>query len=155
MKIVDINKIINFIKNNEYREAIPTVELIKSLEESWASPWQSGDVIPAEEDRENGIIAVVNGPGGHNLFFEDAVVVCDYNEREGWYSEDYDISDCKIKCWMPIPEFDDIPKNETRKEDIVNDLEHLLEDFSEEGRSSACDTLKAAIDILREKGGVV
>ena len=60
--------------------------------------------LPTVAEQERGLVGIINGFNG-KIRFENARVFLnyDYNFNE-WYSQDYDIQNCKIECWMPLPE---------------------------------------------------
>jgi hypothetical protein len=60
--------------------------------------------LPTEEENENGIVGIVSGYNG-KIRFRDAIILVDYDfEEKEWWSQDYDLTDCKVKYWMPLPE---------------------------------------------------
>ena len=67
--------------------------------------WISFDErLPTLEEQGRGIVGIVNGYNG-KIRFENACVLLNYNYiYNEWYSEDYDIQNCKIDYWMPLPE---------------------------------------------------
>lgn len=70
-----------------------------------SNKWISVDErLPTVEEQSRGLVGIINGFNG-KIRFENARVFLnyDYNFNE-WYSQDYDIQNCKIECWMPLPE---------------------------------------------------
>lgn len=67
--------------------------------------WISVDErLPTVEEQARGLVGIISGYNG-KIKFENARVFLnyDYNYNE-WYSQDYDIQNCKIECWMALPE---------------------------------------------------
>lgn len=69
------------------------------------SEWISVDErLPTVEENENGLVGIVNGYNG-KIRFTDAIIFVDYCfEEKEWWSQDYDLTDCKVEYWMPLPE---------------------------------------------------
>ena len=67
--------------------------------------WISVDErLPTVEENENGLVGIVNGYNG-KIRFTDAIILVDYCfEEKEWWSQDYDLTDCKVEYWMPLPE---------------------------------------------------
>lgn len=60
--------------------------------------------LPTVEENENGLVGIVNGYNG-KIRFTDAIILVDYCfEEKEWWSQDYDLTDCKVEYWMPLPE---------------------------------------------------
>ena len=60
--------------------------------------------LPTVEENENGLVGIVNGYNG-KVRFTDAIIFVDYCfEEKEWWSQDYDLTDCKVEYWMPLPE---------------------------------------------------
>ena len=60
--------------------------------------------LPMVEEQARGLVGIVNGFNG-KIRFENARVFLNYDYNfDEWYSQDYDIQNCKIECWMPLPE---------------------------------------------------
>ena len=80
-------------------DAIARIGNIKQSE--WISVEER---LPTVEEQGRGLVGIVNGYNGKKRFTDARVLLnYDYNYNE-WYSEDYDIQNCKIECWMPLPE---------------------------------------------------
>ena len=63
-----------------------------------------GERLPTVEENENGLVGIVNGYNG-KIRFADAIILVDYCfEEKEWWSQDYDLTDCKVEYWMPLPE---------------------------------------------------
>lgn len=59
--------------------------------------------LPTEEENEIGLIGIVNGNNG-KIKFIDAIILIEYDFHEKeWWSEDYDLTGCKVDLWFPIP----------------------------------------------------
>ena len=67
--------------------------------------WISVDErLPTEDENEKGLVGFVNGYNG-KIRFTDAIIFVDYDFKEKeWWSQDYDLTDCKVEYWMPLPE---------------------------------------------------
>ena len=67
--------------------------------------WISVDErLPTAEENDRGLVGIVTGHNG-KIGFVDAIILVDYDfEERGWWSEDYDITNCKVEYWMPLPE---------------------------------------------------
>ena len=73
------------------------------LREQERSKWIS-DRHPTEEESERVIVGIVNGNNGM-ITFTDAEVFVSYDFKEkAWWSADYDIEGCEVKCWYALPE---------------------------------------------------
>lgn len=60
--------------------------------------------MPTEDENEKGLVGFVNGYNG-KIRFTDAIIFVDYDFKEKeWWSQDYDLTDCKVEYWMPLPE---------------------------------------------------
>lgn len=60
--------------------------------------------LPTEEENDRGLVGIVNGYNG-KIRFTDAIIFVDYDfDEKEWRSQDYDLTDCKVECWMPLPE---------------------------------------------------
>lgn len=76
---------------------------IAAMREQEQSKWIS-DRLPTEEECNRAIVGVVNGYNGRITFTDAEIFVCyDFKEKD-WYSEDYDIEGCKVRCWYVLPE---------------------------------------------------
>ena len=63
------------------------------------------DRLPTEEENNNGIIGIVNGSDG-KINFHNGLIFLSYDfDKMYWYSEDYDITNCKVECWFPVPAY--------------------------------------------------
>lgn len=63
------------------------------------------DRLPTVEENEHGIVGVVNGHDG-NVRFKNAIIFVDYDfNKKEWRSEEYNLINCKVKCWLPIPAY--------------------------------------------------
>ena len=63
------------------------------------------DRLPTEEENENGIVGIVNGYNG-KIRFTNAVILVDYDfDSKEWWSQDFDLTDCKVECWFPVPAY--------------------------------------------------
>lgn len=68
------------------------------------------DRLPTEKENKNGIVGIVNGYNG-KIRFTDAVIFVDYDfESKEWWSQDYDLTDCKVECWFPVPAYPQKPR---------------------------------------------
>ena len=69
------------------------------------SEWISvEDRLPTAEENDRGIVGIVNGYNG-KIGFINAIIFVDYDfEERKWWPEDYDIPNCKVEYWMPLPE---------------------------------------------------
>ena len=69
------------------------------------SEWISVDErLPTAEEEERGLVGIVNGHNG-KIRFTDAIIFVNYDfDEKEWWSQDYDITDCKVEHWMPLPE---------------------------------------------------
>ena len=84
-------------------DAIQRIGNIKGYRKK--SGWISVDErLPTVEEEERGLVGLVNGYNG-KIRFTDAIIFVDYDfgEKE-WWSQDYDLTDCKVEYWMPLPE---------------------------------------------------
>lgn len=60
--------------------------------------------LPTAEENDRGLVGIVNGHNG-KIGFIDAIILVYYDfEERDWWSEDYNITNCKVEYWMPIPE---------------------------------------------------
>lgn len=60
--------------------------------------------LPTVEENENGLVGIVNGYI-EKIRFTDAIILVDYCfEEKEWWSQDYDLTDCEVEYWMPLPE---------------------------------------------------
>lgn len=76
---------------------------IAAMREQEQSKWIS-DRLPTEDECNRAIVGVVNGYNGRITFTDAEIFVCyDFKEKD-WYSEDYDIEGCKVRCWYVLPE---------------------------------------------------
>ena len=67
--------------------------------------WISVDErLPTVEEEERGLVGIVNGYNG-KIRFMDAIIFVNYDfDEKEWWSQDYDLTDCKVEYWMPLPE---------------------------------------------------
>ena len=60
--------------------------------------------VPTVEEEERGLVGIVNGHNG-KIRFTDAIIFVNYDfDEKEWWSQDYDLTDCKVAHWMPLPE---------------------------------------------------
>ena len=60
--------------------------------------------MPTKEENEIGLVGIVNGYNG-KIRFEDAIIFVNYDfDEKVWFSWDYDMTNCKVQYWMPLPE---------------------------------------------------
>ncbi len=106
------------IKELEAREVA-----ISALREQEQSKWIS-DRLPTEEECNRAIVGVVNGYNGRITFTDAEIFVCyDFKEKD-WYSEDYDIEGCAVRCWYVLPEPPKEGADRTCETCYANDMEH-------------------------------
>ena len=68
------------------------------------------DRLPTKEEEKNGIVGIVNGDNG-NIKFRSGLILLSYDFNENcWYSEDFDITNCRVECWFPVPAYPPIKK---------------------------------------------
>ncbi|MBQ7124915.1 MAG: hypothetical protein IJP16_05005 [Clostridia bacterium] len=61
------------------------------------------DRLPTKEEEENGIVGIVNGRN-KNINFKNGLIFLSYDfEKNCWDSEDFDITNCRVECWFPVP----------------------------------------------------
>ena len=60
--------------------------------------------LPTEEENKGIIVGVVNGHNGRIKFTDAEIFVSYCFEEKAWYSEDYDIEGCEVRCWYAVPE---------------------------------------------------
>ena len=59
---------------------------------------------PTKDENDRGIVGIVTGFNG-KIRFKDAIILVDYDfDEKEWLSPDYDLTDCKVTHWMPLPE---------------------------------------------------
>jgi len=68
------------------------------------SEWISVDErLPTVEENDRGLVGIVNGHNG-KIGFKDAIVFVDYDfDEKEWWSEDFDLTNCKVDLWFSIP----------------------------------------------------
>lgn len=60
--------------------------------------------LPTKDENDRGIVGIVTGFNG-KIRFKDAIILVDYDfDEKEWWSQDYDLTDCKVTHWMPLPE---------------------------------------------------
>lgn len=59
--------------------------------------------LPTHEENDQGLVGIVNGHNG-KIGFMDAFIFVDYDFDEcEWFSDEYDLANCKVDYWMVIP----------------------------------------------------
>lgn len=60
--------------------------------------------LPTAEEEDRGLVGIVNGHNG-KIGFIDAIIFVNYDfEESEWWSSDYDLTNCKVEYWIPLPE---------------------------------------------------
>ena len=68
------------------------------------------DRLPTKEEEKNGIVGIVNGDNG-DMKFRNGLILLSYDfNKNCWYSEDFDITNCRVECWFPVPAYPPIEK---------------------------------------------
>ena len=100
--VADSDKIADALYNAGYRkQSENATDIYVDDKVEWISV---DERLPTAEENDRGLVGIVNGHNGE-FGFIDAVILVDYDFEEGeWWSEDYDITNCKVEYWMPLPE---------------------------------------------------
>lgn len=82
-----------------------TAEKMTAKGYSKQSEWISVEErLPTAEENDRGLVGIVNGHNG-KIGFIDAIIFVDYDfEEREWWSTNYDITNCRVKYWMLLPE---------------------------------------------------
>ena len=84
-----------------YKDVIAMLEQGNRKQSGWISV---EDRLPTLEEKDIGLVGIVNGNNG-KIRFMDAIICVDYDfDEKKWFSWDYDLTDCKVEYWMPLPE---------------------------------------------------
>ena len=59
--------------------------------------------LPTHEENDQGLVGIVNGHNG-KIGFIDAFIFVNYDFDEcKWFSDEFDLANCKVDYWMVIP----------------------------------------------------
>ncbi len=62
------------------------------------------DRLPTVEEEDRGLVGIVHGYNGKIQFTHAFVfVMYDFDDKV-WWSQDYDLANCKVEYWMSLPE---------------------------------------------------